>query len=162
MFRNLPIDIRPDILDTWSASVMGSVEVSFGYLSLFRDTTFRVYHLSGKYFLPQVWKYERWSRFAYTGDGYIKDKLTVTIQVSVTELKRVLKEDTGLDLHVGKTSVLPKGVSQESSFDMTQNIIQGNPCWLTSGDVDLGSFCPESFVGIGVTIGTDVCTELCC
>ncbi len=30
----------------------------------------------------------------------------------LSELKRVLKEDADLELHVGKTSVLPKGVSQ--------------------------------------------------
>ena len=43
----------------------------------------------------------------YTDDGYIKDKLSVTLQV-LTNLKCVLKEDDGLDLHVVKTSVLPK------------------------------------------------------
>ena len=53
----------------------------------------------------------------------------------MAELKRVLKEDAGLKLNVNKTSVLPKGV--------------------LSGDVTIGSFCPEGFVGIGVPIGTD-------
>ena len=39
---------------------------------------------------------------------------------------------------------------------MAQNIFQATPT-LThlSGDVTLGSFCPEGFVGIGVPIGTD-------
>ena len=39
---------------------------------------------------------------------------------------------------------------------MSQNIIQETPT-LThlSGDVLLTSFCPEGFVGIGVSIGTD-------
>jgi hypothetical protein len=58
----------------------------------------------------------------YVDDGYIKAKLSVVIQV-LTEVKRVLKEDTDLELNVSKTSVLPKGVSQEAVFDVTQNII---------------------------------------
>ena len=41
---------------------------------------------------------------AYADDGYIKGKLSVTFQV-LTEVKRVLKEDTGLDLHVVTTSL---------------------------------------------------------
>ena len=74
----------------------------------------------------------------------------------MAELKRVLKEDAGLKLNVNKTSVLPKGVSQQAAFDVAQKIIQATPT-LThlSGDVALGSFCPEGFVGIGVPIGTD-------
>ena len=48
---------------------------------------------------------------AYADDVYIKTKLSVEFQV-LTELKCVLREDTGLDLNVSKTSVLPKGVSQ--------------------------------------------------
>ena len=43
---------------------------------------------------------------AYTDDGYIKSKLSVTLQV-LFELNRFLKEDTGLELNVVKTSVLP-------------------------------------------------------
>ena len=39
-------------------------------------------------------------------DGYIKTKLSVVIQV-LAELKRILKEDTGLEVNVDKTSVLP-------------------------------------------------------
>ena len=43
----------------------------------------------------------------YADDGYIKSNMSVTLQV-LTNLKCVLKEDDGLDLHVVKTSVLPK------------------------------------------------------
>jgi hypothetical protein len=79
----------------------------------------------------------------------------VTLQV-LAELKRVLKEDADLELNVNKTSVLPKGVSQQAAFDVVQNIIQATSM-LThlSGDVALASFCPEGFVGIGVPVGTD-------
>ena len=39
---------------------------------------------------------------------------------------------------------------------MSQIIIQGTPTLFhLSGDVTIGSFCPEGFVGIGVSIGTD-------
>ena len=92
---------------------------------------------------------------AYADDGYIKAKLSVALQV-LAELKRIFKEDAGLELNIHKTSVLPKGVSQQAAFDVAQNIFQATPT-LThlSGDVTLGSFCPEGFVGIGVPIGTD-------
>ncbi len=74
----------------------------------------------------------------------------------LVELKRVLKTDVDLELNIHKTSVLPKGVSQQSVFDVEQNNFQATPT-LThlSGDVALGSFCPEGFVGIGVPMGTD-------
>ena len=39
----------------------------------------------------------------------------------LAELKRVLKEDDDLHLHVGKTSVLPKGVSQQAVFDVSED-----------------------------------------
>ena len=65
-------------------------------------------------------------------------------QQVLTELKRVLKEDAGLKLNVSKTSVLPKGVSHQVTFDVTQNIIQTTPTLIhLSGDVTIGSFCPE-------------------
>jgi hypothetical protein len=40
-----------------------------------------------------------------------------------TELKRVLKEDAGLELNVSKTSILPKGITQKSVFDVTNSIL---------------------------------------
>ena len=53
------------------------------------------------------------------------------------------------------TSTRPPS-SPRAAFDVAQNIFQATPT-LThlSGDVTLGSFCPEGFVGIGVPIGTD-------
>jgi hypothetical protein len=74
----------------------------------------------------------------------------------LAELKHVLKEDAGLELNVSKTSVLPKGVTQQVAFDVAHSIINNRPV-LTQlrGDVSLASFCPEGFIGIGVPIGTD-------
>jgi hypothetical protein len=46
---------------------------------------------------------------AYGDDGYIKTKLSVTFHV-LAELKRVLKTDTGMDLNVSKTSILPNSM----------------------------------------------------
>ena len=92
---------------------------------------------------------------AYADDGYIKAKLSVALQV-LAELKRVLKEDAGLELNVSKTSVLPKGVIQQAAFDVAHNIINASPTLAQlSADVLLASICPEGFVGIGVPIGTD-------
>jgi hypothetical protein len=88
-------------------------------------------------------------------DGYIKAKLIVMLQV-LADLKSVLKEDTGLDLNVSKTSVLPKDVTQQDTFDTTHNIINVRPAWThLNWKVVLTSFCPEGFVGIDVPIDTD-------
>ena len=58
---------------------------------------------------------------------------------------------------MNKTYVLPKDVSHQVAFDVSQNIIQATPTPThLSGDVALSSFCPEGFVGTGVPIGTDV------
>jgi hypothetical protein len=41
--------------------------------------------------------------------------MRVALQV-LADLKHVLKEDAGLDLNISKTSVLPKGVTQQAAF----------------------------------------------
>jgi hypothetical protein len=93
---------------------------------------------------------------AYADGGYIKAKLNVALQV-LPELKRILKEDAGLELNVTKTSVLPKGFRQQEAFDVAHKIIGTIPDVAhLSADVVLDSFCPVGFVGIGVPIGTDV------
>ena len=71
-------------------------------------------------------KFQEVRTITYEDDGYMKTNMRVTIQV-LTELKSVLKEDTGLDLNVSKTSVLPKGVTQQAAFDAAQNIIHATP-----------------------------------
>ena len=58
-------------------------------------------------------------------DGYIKTKLSVSLQVLV-EMKRILKEDTGLELNVVKTSVLPKGISQQEAVDVGTDVFVHN------------------------------------
>jgi hypothetical protein len=50
------------------------------------------------------------------GDGCNKAKLRVALQV-LAELKNVLKQDAGLERNVSKTSVFPKGVTQQAAFD---------------------------------------------
>ena len=70
-----------------------------------------VHHLWGKVLV----RFPDSRTVAYTDDGYIKSKLSVALRV-LTELKLVFKEDSGLEFNVGKTSVLPKGVSQQVVF----------------------------------------------
>jgi hypothetical protein len=74
------------------------------------------------------------------------------------ELKEVFKEDAGLELNVSKTSILPKGVTQQVALDVVQGIITTTNPALThlSADLALARFCPEVFVGIGVPICTDI------
>ncbi len=75
----------------------------------------------------------------------------------MTEIQAVFKADAGLELNVGKTSILPaKGVSHQVAFDVAQDIITASPA-LTylSDDLTLASVCPEGFIGIGVPIGSD-------
>jgi hypothetical protein len=57
-------------------------------------------------------KFQEARAVAYADDAYIKAKMTVALQV-LAELKRVLKEDAGLELNVSKTSILPKGITQQ-------------------------------------------------
>ena len=79
---------------------------------------------------------------AYGDDGYIKRKLSVALQV-LAELKRVLKEDAGLELNVSKTSMLPKGSTQQAVLDVAHSIIAASPALTQlSGDASLASFCP--------------------
>jgi hypothetical protein len=71
-------------------------------------------------------KFQEARAVAYADDGYIKGKLSVVLQV-LAELKRVLKEDAGLERNVSKTSILPKGTTQQAAFDMAQTIMQATP-----------------------------------
>jgi hypothetical protein len=74
----------------------------------------------------------------------------------LAELNRVLKEDGGLELNVSKTSILLKGTTHQAVIDVEHIIITVSPALTQlSGDVSLTSFCPEGFVGNGVSIGTD-------
>ena len=41
----------------------------------------------------------------------------------LAELKDVFKTDAGLELNVSKTSILPKGVTDQVVFDMSQTIM---------------------------------------
>ena len=74
----------------------------------------------------------------------------------LAELKRVLKEDAGLELNISKTDILPKTITKQVIFDVDHGFIQVTP-QLTqlSGEVSLDSFLPDGFVVIGVPIGTD-------
>jgi hypothetical protein len=76
---------------------------------------------------------------AYADDGCIKGKLSVALQV-LAELKRLLKEDAGLELNIFKTAILPKAITQQAIFDAAHGFINATP-QLTqlSGEVSLDS-----------------------
>ncbi len=110
-----------------------------------------IHHLWGRV----LEKFQEARVVAYTDDGYIKGKLSVALEV-LAELNRVLKEDAGLELNVSKTSILPKGTTQQAAFDMAQTIMQATASLAhLRNDFLVDSFCPEGFIGIGVPIGTD-------
>ena len=76
----------------------------------------------------------------YADDGFIKGKMSVALQVFV-DLKRVLKEDAGLELNISKTDILPKDITQQDIFDVAHGFINATP-QLTqlSGEVCFDSF----------------------
>jgi hypothetical protein len=85
-------------------------------------------------------KYPQARALAYADDGCINARMRVALQV-LADLQHFLKEDAGLDLNISKT----------------QRIIYHNSVLTPlNADVSLASFCPDGFIGIGVTIGTDV------
>jgi hypothetical protein len=71
--------------------------------------------------------------------------MSIALQV-LAELKHVHKEDAGLglDLNISKTSVLPKGVTQQAAFHVSHSIINNSPALTPlNADISLASFCPE-------------------
>ncbi len=46
---------------------------------------------------------------------------------SAKVLKYVIKQDAGLEFNVSKTSILPKTVTTQATFDVAQNIIKETP-----------------------------------
>ena len=74
----------------------------------------------------------------------------------LAELKRVLKEDAGLELNISKAVILPKVITKQVIFDVEHVFIQDTP-QLTQlrGEDSLDSLRPDGFEGIGVSIGTD-------
>jgi hypothetical protein len=68
-----------------------------------------------------VFSFQEARAIGYEDDGYIKTKLPESVVLQVLdELQRVLKEDTGLEFNVSKTSILPKGTTQQVVFDVSQ------------------------------------------
>ncbi len=66
----------------------------------------------------------------------------------------LFKTDAGLELNVAKTSILPKGVTDQAVFDIAQTIMQATASLAhLRNDFLVDSFCPEGFIGIGVPIG---------
>ncbi len=98
-----------------------------------------IHHLWGRVLA----KFQESRTVAYVDDGYIKAKLSVSLQV-LSEIKTVFKEDTVLELNVSKTVILPKDITQQGVFDVAYSILTTSPT-LThpTTDVALASFCPD-------------------
>ena len=76
-----------------------------------------VHHIWGRVLA----KFQGARAVAYADDGYIKGKLSDVLQV-LAELKRVLKEDAGLELNISKTAVLSKAITQQALFDVAHGM----------------------------------------
>jgi hypothetical protein len=92
---------------------------------------------------------------AYADDGYIKAKLSVTLEV-LSDVKHVLKEDAGLDLNFDKTKILVEGISAADAHAAAQRML--------NADLSLAHLSPllspaslvvDGYIGLGVPIGTD-------
>jgi len=81
-----------------------------------------VHHIWGRVLA----KFQGARAVAYADDGYIKGKLSEALQV-LAELKRVLKEDAGLELKISKTVILPKAITQQAIFDVAHGFINATP-----------------------------------
>jgi hypothetical protein len=67
-------------------------------------------------------RYYRLSTSTGTNCPHDKGKLSESLQV-IVELKRVLKEDAGLELNNAKTAILPKDITQQAIFDVVLTVL---------------------------------------
>jgi hypothetical protein len=73
-------------------------------------------------------EYPQVRALAYDDDGYIKLKMSVgTPGPGVSDLKYIRKKNSGLDLNVSKTSILPKDISQQVACDVEPRMIPPAP-----------------------------------
>ena len=91
----------------------------------------------------------------------MKAKLSVALRV-LAELKSVLKEDAGLELNVSKTSILPKGTTQQAVFDVAHSIISNSPAstQLSGMSPSLLSALKVSLVSVCLLVQTLLCVTL--
>jgi hypothetical protein len=88
---------------------------------------------------------------AYTDDGYIKAKLSVTLEV-LSDIKQVLKEDAGLALN-DKTKILVKGISVADEHAASQRLLIADPSLVhLSPLLSPASFEVDCYIGLGVPI----------
>ena len=71
----------------------------------------------------------------------------------LAELKRVLKEDAGLELNISKTDILSKAITQQTLFDVTHVFINTTP-QLTqlSGELSLDSLTPSALTVLWASV----------
>ena len=91
---------------------------------------------------------------AYADDGYIKAKLSVALEV-LSDIKLVLKEDTGLDIN-DKTKILVKGITAAEAHAAAQRLLTAHPSLAHLGPLLIPkAFVDNGYFGLGVPIGTD-------
>jgi hypothetical protein len=81
-----------------------------------------VHHIWGRVLA----KFQGVRTVSYSDDGYIKGNLSESLQV-LAEVKRVLKEDKGLELYISKTTILPKTITHQVIFDVAHGFINDTP-----------------------------------
>jgi hypothetical protein len=120
----------------------------------------------------------------YADDGYIMAKLSVALEV-LSDIKHVLREDTGLDLN-DKTKILVKGISAAEAHTAAQRLLTADPSLAHLGPLlapkalmMMSSICScrnkkyvdDCYIGLGVPNGTDAfvqhfvkkkCQEIVC
>jgi hypothetical protein len=91
---------------------------------------------------------------AYADYGYIKAKLSVALEV-LSDIKHVLREDTGLDIN-DKTKILVKGISSAEAHTAAQRLLTADPSLALLGPLLAPkAFVDDGYIDLGVPIGTD-------
>jgi hypothetical protein len=110
-----------------------------------------IHHLWGRTLAKH---YQDACAVAYADNGYIKAKLSVAFEV-LSDIKHVLREDTGLDLN-DKTKILVKGISAAEAHTAAQRLLTADPSLAHLGPLLAPTaFVDDGYIGLGVPIGTD-------
>jgi hypothetical protein len=110
-----------------------------------------IHHLWGRTLAKH---YQDACAVAYADYGFIKAKLSVTLEV-LSDIKHVLREDAGLDLN-DKTKILVKGISAAEAHTAAQRLLTADPSLAhLSPLLAPKAFVDDGYIGLGVPIGTD-------
>ena len=75
----------------------------------------------------------------------------------LSDIKHVLKEDSGLDLNFDKAKIFVKGISAADATAAAKRMLNADPSLAhLSLLLSPASFAVDGYIGLGVPIGTDV------